>query len=403
MEEGILPLAGLRVIDAASFIAAPAAATILADFGADVIKVEEKGEGDPNRRLHQLAGMPPHEVPYSWALDSRGKRSLAVDLKTPAGREIILRLVRNADVFITNFPFPVRERLGLRYEDLAPLNERLIFASFSGYGETGPDRDRPGFDTNAYFARSGISHALRIGDGPPSQSVPGGGDRPTAISLFAGILMALMLRERTGKGTKVTSSLLANGLWANGVLAQAALLGAIAGPKRPRNDPWNAVGTQYRSRDGRWFVLNLVQEEKLWPRLCEAIGRPELATDPRFDTLKKRRADPKALFAILDPIFSSRDWADWAATLSRYGITFGLIAELGDIPHDEQAVHAGAVVPSTDPAVGRTIAVPFHVEGVARRPPGSAPRLGQDTDAILSELGFAAAEIAKLRADGVIA
>lgn len=403
MSEGILPLAGLRVIDAASFIAAPAAATVLADFGADVIKVEEKGEGDPNRRLHQLPGMPPHQVPYSWALDSRGKRSLAVDLKQPAGREVVTRLVRRADIFITNFPFSVRERLGLRYEDLAPLNDRLIYASFSGYGETGPDRDRPGFDTNAYFARSGISHALRVADGPPSQAVPGGGDRPTAMSLFAGILMALMLRERTGKGTRVTSSLLANGLWANGVLAQAALLGTVPGPRRPRHDPWNAVGTQYRSRDGRWFVLNLVQEEKLWPRLCEAIGRPDLATDPRFDQLKKRRADPKALFAILDPIFASRDWTDWAATLSRFDITFGLIAELRDIPGDEQAVHAGAVIASDDPAVGRTIAAPFHVDGIARRAPGPAPGLGQDTDTILAEIGYAAAEIGKLRAEGIVA
>ena len=207
-----LPFAGLKVVDCASVIAAPAAAVMLADYGADVVKIEPPG-GDMLRSLSHIPITPEAGNDWFWQLDGRNKRSLVLDLKAPEGAEIMRRLVREADVFITNQPFPVRESLGLRYEDLKPLNARLVYASLSAYGEEGPDRDRKGFDQLAYWGRSGLMELMRQPDGVPLQGLPGMGDHPTAVSLYAGIVTALFQRERTGEGTLVHTSLLANGLW----------------------------------------------------------------------------------------------------------------------------------------------------------------------------------------------
>jgi len=171
-----LPLAGIRVLDISTYIAAPAAAVVLGDYGADVIKVEQPGEGDPNRTTITIASYPKSQVNYPWLMDSRNKRSIALDLKHAAGRAILDRLVPSADVLITNFPLPVRERLRLRYEDVAGLNQRLIYASLTGFGEAGPDRDQAGFDSTAYFARSGLVDQLRYAGQPPHFSLPAQGD-----------------------------------------------------------------------------------------------------------------------------------------------------------------------------------------------------------------------------------
>jgi crotonobetainyl-CoA:carnitine CoA-transferase CaiB-like acyl-CoA transferase len=220
-------LAGIRVIDCASYIAAPAAATLLSDFGAEVIKIEPP-EGDPYRRL--VPGLS-----YPWDLDARNKRSLALDLKHPNAASILSRLVKGSDVFITNLPAAVRERLRIDAGSLRALNPRLIYASMSAHGERGPEAHAPGFDTTAYWARSGLSDLVKEDeDSAPSRSVTGMGDHPSAMSLYAAIMTALYLRERTGEGTVVRSSLLANGLWANAALVQASLNGTPPAPRPAR-------------------------------------------------------------------------------------------------------------------------------------------------------------------------
>ena len=269
---GTPPLAGVRVLDVASFIAGPAAATVLADFGADVIKVEPL-DGDPLRRMGDGAGMPKSDVDYSWALDNRNKRSIALDLKRADGRAVLDRLIARADVLITNYPFPVRARLRLRYDDVAPINARLIYASLSGYGETGPEADQPGYDVTTYFGRSGIVDAMRVADGAPSLTLPAQGDHPTAMTLFGAIMLALFTRERTGRGGQVATNLLHNGIWSNGIFAQAALLGAYPEPRRGRQYAKNALANAYRARDGRWLSLVIVREERLWTGFCQAIAR----------------------------------------------------------------------------------------------------------------------------------
>jgi len=398
-----LPLEGIRVLDVSTYIAAPAAAVVLGDYGADVIKVEQPGEGDPNRSIMGIPSYPKSAVNYPWAMDARNKRSIALDLKHDAGRAALDRLIATADVLITNFPLPVRERLRLRAEDVAPLNERLIYASLTGFGEAGPDRDQAGFDSTAYFARSGLFDQVRYDGQPPHFSLPATGDRPTAMALVAGIMLALYHRERTGKGTSVSTSLLANGLWSNGVYAQAALLGAFLPLRPPRDRPRSALANCYRTGDGRWLQLSLVDEDAMWPRLCHAIARPELEHDARFAATSERRANAAVLTAILDEVFSSAPAVEWHERLGAGRLTFSPIARLEDLGGDEQAVAAGAVIPSANPEMPRTLAAPIRLSCAAPRPAGAAPALGQHTDEILSEAGFTAAEIAELRQTGAAA
>jgi crotonobetainyl-CoA:carnitine CoA-transferase CaiB-like acyl-CoA transferase len=397
-----LPLAGLRVLDVASFIAAPVAATVMGDYGCEVIKVEPPGAGDPNRETHKLASYPKSDVNYPWEMDSRGKRSIAIDLATADGQSVLYRLVARADVLITNYPLAVRGRLKMAYADVRGFNPRLIYGSFTGYGETGPDAHLPGFDSTAYFARSGLLDCNRYEGQPPGVVMPAQGDRASGMAFLAGILMALIKRGQTGVGSEVTSSLYANALWSNGVGAQAALLGAFLPPRPPRDRPRNALTNIYRTRDDRWLQLTVVREDKGWRPFCAAIGRPELEPDPRFATSALRRDNSAALTAICDPIFAQFDWAYWRDTLFAHAIPVGLIGRLQDLPEDLQARACGAVVATDNPAMPLGLAAPFALAGVdvARATP--APALGEQTDAVLRDAGYTADAIARLRAAGVV-
>ncbi len=397
-----LPLAGLKVLDVASFIAAPVAATVMADYGASVIKVEPPGLGDPNRSIRQIASYPPSEVNYPWEMDSRGKRSIAVDLKTAEGQQVLYKLVADTDVLITNYPLEVRKRLKVGYAHVAHLNPRLIYASFTGYGETGPDKDQLGFDSTAYFARSGLLDANRYDGQPPGVAQPAQGDRASGMSLFGAIMLALFQRQTTGVGTQVASSLIANGLWSNGVGAQAALLGSVLPPRPPRERPRNALTNPYRTADDRWMQLTIVLEDKGWEPLCAMIGRPDLPSDARFKTAAIRRKNSAALVAILDPIFARETWAHWRERLAAYGLPVGLIGRLSDLRDDEQARASGAVVATDNPAMPWGLAVPFTMAGAAVPPAKPAPALGEHTDDVLAEVGMSAGEIAGLREKGVV-
>ncbi len=395
--------AGLRVLDCASFIAAPAAATVLGDFGADVIKIEPPGVGDPYRNLGNLPGLPDSEHDYAWLLTGRNKRSLALDLRSEQGKAVLHRLVRDADVFITNFPLGVRGRLGIAAEDLMPLNPRLIYAAFSAYGETGAEAEHSGFDSTAWWARSGLMDLVRADHtAAPARSAPGMGDHPSAMALYAAIATALYRRERTGQGGVVHSSLLANGLWANGLHVQAALCGATIHPRPPRTEAGNAVSNHYHTRDGRWFMLVMLNEERQFRPFCEALGRPELASDPRFAEIPARRRHARALTAILDGAFAERDLADWLPLMRAAGVTFGLVATLDDVPRDAQARAVEALVPLADADGMLTVMSPFHIEGARKTAPRTAPPIGAHGAAVLAEAGYDAAEIERLRGLGVV-
>ena len=398
-----LPLSGIRILDVASFIAAPVAATVLGDYGADVIKVEPLGEGDPNRTIAVVAsGYPKSPVNYPWHLNSRGKRSLAIDLKHEQARAAFDRVIATADVLITNYPLASRRRLRLDYDAVASVNPRLIYASFTGYGETGPDADQVGFDTTAYFARSGIMDGARYDDAVPGVTMPAQGDRAAAMALAAAIMIALWNREKTGKGTKVSSSLLANGIWANGNAVQAALVGAPL-PKRPPPDrPRSALANVYRTKDGRWFQLTLVREDRDWPGVCRALEREDLMEDPRFTDMPKRRANGAPLAAILSDAFATRDFAEWRTRLKAQALPFAPISRAEDLVEDEQAAAAGIIVPTTHTEMPHTLATPFSLSDVPLPPPGPGPSLGAHSDEILREAGLSPEEIADMRASGAL-
>jgi len=402
MTESSLPLAGLRVLDISSFIAAPAAAVVLGDWGADVIKVEGP-EGDPNRRImHDSSNYPKGDVNYPWQMDSRNKRSIVLDLKQPEGRAALDRLIAVSDVLICNFPPPVRDKLRLGYDEVRKVNPRLIYASLTGYGETGPDRDRPGFDVTAYFARSGLLDAQRYEGGPPGVPVPAQGDRATAMTLVSAILMALMQRMKTGEGSWVGTSLLGNGLWSCGVVAQAALVGAYLPHRPPPDRPRSALGNIYRTSDDRWLQLTIVREDRMWPGVCATIGRPELVDDPRFATVEERRRRSAELATILREAFAGHDYEHWRKTMATHGITFGVISRPQDVPDDVQAVACGAVVETAIPDMPRTLSNPIRLGFAEQQVARPAPALGEHSDQVLAEAGLSPDEIAGLRRLGAV-
>ncbi len=391
---------GLKVIDCASWIAGPAAATMLSDFGADVIKIEPPGAGDPWRASTPIPGKP---VDYYWQLTSRNKRSLALDLKHPDGQAVLHRLAATADVFITNFPLPVRDRLRLAAADLTPLNPRLIYASFTAYGEMGDEAAKTGFDSTAYWARTGLMDMVRAdADTVPSRSMPGMGDFPSATGVYAAILTALYRREKTGQGGVVRTSLLQNGLWANGCAVQTRLFGEHVALRPRRDEPPNALANHYQSRDGRWFIMALFNEQRQLRSFLSAIGREELTDDPRFATSDARKQHAAELVLILDAVFATRDLADWRTILDGVGVTFGIVATVDEALDDPQMRHAGALAPFGD-GQGLTVMTPFHIDGAEKIPAARAPSVGQHNASVLHDAGYTADEIGRLRTLGVVA
>src|SRR5258708_776422 len=326
------------------------------------------------------------------------KRVVVLDRRHQEGRAVCDRRLAPADVMVVNFPLKVRTRLRMRYADVAAINPRLIYASMTGYGETGPDAEQPGFDSTAFFARSGLLEALTYEGGLPAFSLPGQGDFMAGMNLFAAIAMALLHRERTGQGGEVSTSLYASGLWSNGILAQGALLDAYVAPRPPRTKPRSALANQYRTSDGRWIQLTIVREDQLWPELCKALERLDLLEDARFQTTESRRAHASELAAILDPVFAAHPWPEWRKRLRHHEITFGLLGVLRDVPHDHQAVANGAVVESRVPEMPRTISAPIRLS-FAPEPaaPGPGPQLAQHTEELLDHLPFTRTEIDPLR------
>ena len=404
MSEAIL--GGIKVVELATFIAGPATSVILADFGADVIKIEPPLRPDPFRGVHMRGSdTPKSDYTYGYIVDNRNKKGIALDIKTAEGREAFEKLVTQADVFVTNMPIPTRGRLDIAFEDIRALNPRIVYASITAYGETGPEADRPGFDTTALWARTGLMDLVKPGpDSPPARSLPGMGDHPTAMSLYAAVMTGLFRRERTGEGCHVSTSLMANGVWWNGVLTQAMLCGEQVTCRPPREEAGNPMHNLYMTRDERWIHIVFNTNLHRWPELADLLGRPEIGDDPRFDSQEARIANSLELIPILESAFGERNYDDWVLLLEENRFIFGDVRKIDQIRTDRQMVEGRALRPIEDPAAGAEYVVdsPIWVEGAAKAEPTMPPELGQHTEDVLRSLGYDDAALSRMRDVGAI-
>ena len=299
------PLAGIRVLEVANWLAAPAGCALLADAGADVIKVEPP-TGDVYRGYVARAASATIPYNYAFELDNRGKRGITLDLEKPEARELVYRLIPKCDVFVTNLLAGRRERYGLTYEELSAHRPDLIFVSVTGYGSWGPDKDRPGYDYAAYWARSGIMNLLGEPDSPPPPQRPGMGDHTTALAVSGAVSMALFNRQRSGKGEQIDISLNNTGMWVLAIDVQSALSTGQENVRVSRRSVPNPIWNSYQTGDGRWIQLVMLVADIYWPKVCRAIDRTDLEMDPRFDSMPKRTENREELILVLDGVFAGK-------------------------------------------------------------------------------------------------
>jgi crotonobetainyl-CoA:carnitine CoA-transferase CaiB-like acyl-CoA transferase len=394
------PLEGVRVVELGLWLAGPACAAILADWGASVTKIEPI-DGDPFRGYAWLFGghiNPPFE------LDNRGKRSIAVDLRRPEGLEVALALLADADVFVTNYRPGGLERLGLGWERLHAHNPRLVYGSITGYGLDGPERDRAAYDMGAYWARAGVAAALAL----PGADLPyqrgGMGDHLTGMSLAGGVAAALYQRDRTGEGQLVSTSLLRAGMYQMGTDLNANVRAGIPTVASSIRTVPNPLLSGYRCADDRWVWLLCLEGDRHWPNVRRALGLEHLTDDPAFATMDGRRDHAATVTATLQERFSQHTRDEWAPVLDREGVWWARVQHTHDLVEDPQAIAAGGFVdvPLSDGSTGRMVASPVDFAGRSHFAELPVPELGQDTELVLMELGWDWDRIEALKAAGII-
>jgi len=391
-------LEGLRVVELATYIAAPGAAGIMADWGADVIKVESP-EGDPMRRFFDTIGSEQDANPI-FELDNRGKRAVVLDIRSDTGREALKALVATADVFLTNVRPAALARAGLGHETLRAANPRLIYCSLTGYGLEGPDADKAGMDVAAFWSRAGVGAITAPKGAEPFPIRTGMGDHVTSLATVSAILAAVFERQTTGVGRLVETSLLRTGVYAIGSdMAIQLRFGKLAST-RGRREAIQPLANFFKTRDGRWVCLLPRQGATDWARIAAAAGRPELVDDPRFASSRSRRENTAALVDILDEAFGAMDYVEVEAALDAGDLTWAPYQTPRELVSDPQAEAAGCFVDTPDGAGGtfRAPASPARFPGAKDGPRGPAPRLGADTASVFKELGWTEDQIATLTA-----
>jgi crotonobetainyl-CoA:carnitine CoA-transferase CaiB-like acyl-CoA transferase len=396
------PLEGISVVELGFWVAGPSAAAILADWGADVIKIEPPS-GDPSRGfLASVAGIPLPVNPL-FELDNRGKRSVVLNLESAEGRSIARALIDRADVFVTNVRPRVLEAAGLTYEELRQSNARLVFCQVTGYSPDGPDRDRAAYDVGAFWARGGVAALLT----PPGHEFPqqryGLGDHMAGSTAAGAVCAALLARSRTGQGQRLVVSLLRLGAYMVGSELNGALRLGITVEPYDRKHAINPIINWFRAGDGRPFWLLLLQADRHWPDLCRAIGREDLLSDPRFVDIAVRRENAAALVEELDRVFATKTLAEWAEILDREDVWWAPVNSIADMLEDT-AVHDAGVfidVPGPEGEI-KGVASPTDFYGTPWKPRGYAPELGQHTEEVLLELGYDWNQITALKDASVI-
>jgi crotonobetainyl-CoA:carnitine CoA-transferase CaiB-like acyl-CoA transferase len=401
------PLDGVRVIEMGTFVFVPAAAAVLADWGADVVKIEHPAIGDPGRNTAAW-GVPAqvNGVSHLWEAANRGKRALALDVGQVDGRDVLLRLVDRADVFLTNFLPSAQRKLRVTPDDIMGRNPRIVYGRGSAQGPRGDHAERGGFDGISYWGRSGASLGVTPPDAdwPLTMPGPGFGDLQTGTALAGGISAALFQREQTGRASLVDVSLMSAGLWAMGMtISGTSVLDVDRLPFQGHHNSPNPLTNQYRTKDGHYVALAFLQSDRYWPDFCIAVDRAEWLTDDRFIDAESRATNANACIAMLEELFVQRDLDEWREILSEQDGQWDVLLSAGQVRDDGQAKANGYVQRIFHDGDGKVDLVPAPAQFDEGAPQlGKAPRLGADTDDVLREVGLDAATIASLRERNIV-
>jgi crotonobetainyl-CoA:carnitine CoA-transferase CaiB-like acyl-CoA transferase len=399
---------GIRVLEAAAWTYVPMAGGVLAEWGADVLKVEHPETGDPQRGLITSGLLPGGATPVNFIIEhpNRGKRSVAIDLATDEGHELLLKLAATSDVFSTNFLPAARRKLRIEVEDIRTANPKIIYARGSGQGQRGPETERGGYDGCTFWARGGsadISHSPGAAY-PPSQ--PGGayGDTLGGLTIAGGIAAALFHRERTGEALTIDCSLVAMGAWATAfTISGAAAFGLDRFPVFSREQAANPIVNVYRTSDNRYLSLVMLQSDRYWPELMEKVGRPDLITNPRFADSKARAENKTECIHLLDEIFASRTFEEWKKVLADVEGIWSAVQTAGEVINDPVVVANSYVrdVKAEDGSTFKLVAVPLEFNETPSEIT-RAPNLGEHTDEVLLELGLDMDQVMDLKVKGAI-
>ena len=402
----VAPLEGIRVVEAANWLAAPSAAALMADLGADVVKIENP-VGDAWRTTLMRGRKPDFDpetdVDAAYELDNRGKRGVALSLEAPGASDVVKRMVADADIFITNLTAPRIARYDLTWESLQQVNPQLIYVVLTGYGTRGPDNAMTAFDYSAFWSRSGIMSLIGEPDGPPMPCRPGQGDHATALNLLSGTLAALRLRDLTGEGQFVEVTLQRTGAWTIGADVATSLILEDQPPRIDRVQPGNPMFNSYETADGRWLMLVMPTGDRYWHPLCRALDQPEWSEDERFSSLMGRMEHTAELTGAMRDVFGSRTLEQWTPLLNAEALTWAPVAELPEVISDPQmdAMNAWTEIDGPE-GTFRTLNTPFDIAGADVGPRGPAPKTGQHTHEVLQELGLSDDELAELAASGAL-
>ena len=395
----VKPLRGVKVVELATWAALPGGAAILADWGADVVKIEDPRTGDPLRGFHHNVGSGNGNAPPpAFEQKNRNKRNIALDVSLPEGREVIRALLAKADVFVTSMRPATLERYGLTHAELSEQNPGLVMVHLSGFGHKGPDAHRPGYDALCFWSRTGLARSLAGFDADPISQRPAQGDLTTSIAIAGGVCAALFERSQTGKGQEVLASLYGTGLW---IVSSDITTTFVTGEnprKLARKDVGNPLVTTYRTKDS-WVHLVNLQSERFWPPLCRAVGRQDLIDDERFSDPVKRDANGPELIEIFDDEFAKRTVDEWQPRLDAEGIRWGRVPTTLDATRDEQAWVNGyyQTIPHPDRGEMTFVSSPLQFGGEPSPIERPAAAAGQHTEEVLLEYGYSWDEINALR------
>jgi len=399
------PLSGVRVVELAMWVAGPSTAAVLADWGADAIKLENPNGGDPIRgAVTRAMSDPKLRARPSYELDNRNKRSVAVDVRKPDGREFALKIIDRADVFVTSLRLDALERMRLDYAALSARNPRLIYASLNGYGHRGPDRNRPAYDYAAAWARSGLMATIQEPGAPPPAQRPAMIDHAVGLGLAGAISAALLARTRTGIGREVRISLFAMGLWMNASDLTVGLMTGVSPKSESRTERINPLWSSYACKDGKWIYFVMIQSDRFWAQFCAALGRPEWRDDPGFADGSARARNCAAMTAAIDAAVATQTRAEWAPIFDQHELIWAPVHTGAEVLQDPQAHAIGAFAEVDHPSIpgARVVNSPVEFGGVAPKAHRAAPELGQHTEEVALEAGLTWEDIARLKESGAI-